>query len=68
MIREWLRRRYGMTPEEIERSKRELEEARAMEAKAVELRVESRKVGDALRAIQHENHFGQSLLHAYRKA
>lgn len=68
MIRSWLRRRFGVTHEEIEKSKRDLEEARSIEQRALAIRGESDRVGAALRAVQHENHFGQSLTHIYRKA
>ncbi|QIN94354.1 hypothetical protein SEA_ABBA_25 [Arthrobacter phage Abba] len=68
MIRSWLRGKFGLSHEELEKSRQELEAAQAIEKRALAMSGESARLGAALRAIQHENHFGQSLTHAYRKA
>lgn len=61
-------KRYKVSPEEIAASQEALAVAQNIEQRAHQMKDESARLGDALRRIQRENHVGQSLTHAYRKA
>lgn len=61
-------KRYKLTREEIAQSEAALQSAQRIEQHALSVKRESARLGEALRAIQRENHVGQSLTHAYRKA
>jgi hypothetical protein len=61
-------KRYKVSDEEVAESKQALEAAQLIEKRALSMKKESARLGDALRAIQRENHVGKSLTHVYRKA